>query len=105
MLNLQQVQPITIVRCYFNGISEPVISHSLIGFCDASLKLYAAVIYLKIQTVSGYSIRLVSSKTRAAPVGGQTIPRLELLAVAKLISSVHHIAGDRTDFTSTFVLY
>ena len=54
--NLQQVQPITISRCYFNGISEPVISHSLIGFCDASLKLYAAVIYLKLQTVSGYSI-------------------------------------------------
>ncbi|KAL5514973.1 hypothetical protein EMCRGX_G000071 [Ephydatia muelleri] len=50
VLNLQQVQPITIARCYFNGISEPVISHSLIGFCDASLKLYAAVIYLKIQT-------------------------------------------------------
>ena len=93
VLNLQQVQPITVSRCYFNGISEPVISHSLIGFCDASLKLYAAVIYLKIQTVSGYSIRLVSSKTRVAPVGGQTIPRLELLAallLAKLISSVHH---------------
>ena len=93
VLNLQQVPPITIARCYFNGISEPVISHSLIGFCDASLKLYAAVIYLKIQTVSGYSIRLVSSKTRVAPVGGQTIPRLELLAallLAKLISSVHH---------------
>ena len=51
-----QVQPITIDRCYFNDISEPVISHSLIGFCDASLNLYAAVIYLKIQTVSGYSI-------------------------------------------------
>ena len=56
VFNLQQVQPITIARCYFNGVSEPVISHSLIGFCDASLKLYAAVIYLKIQTVSGFSI-------------------------------------------------
>ena len=83
---LQQVQPITIARCYFNGVSELVISHSLIGFCDASLKLYAAVIYLKIQTASGYSIRLVSSKTS----------RLELLAallLAKLISSVHHMRG------------
>ncbi|KAL5500691.1 hypothetical protein EMCRGX_G012286 [Ephydatia muelleri] len=48
---------------------------------------------MKIQTVSGYSIRLVSSKTRVAPVGEQTIPRLELLAallLAKMISSVHH---------------
>ena len=35
----------------------------------------------------------MSSKTRVAPVGGQTIPRLELLAallLVKLISSVHH---------------
>ena len=40
VFNLQQVQPITISRCYYNGIPEPVISRSLIGFCDVPLKLY-----------------------------------------------------------------
>ena len=42
---------------------------------------------------TGYRTQLVSSKTRVAPVGGQTIHRLELLAalrLAKLISNVHH---------------
>ncbi|GFR18242.1 hypothetical protein TNCT_7191 [Trichonephila clavata] len=56
------------------------------GFCDASTKAYAAVIYLK----SKQEIHLVSAKTRVAPIKQLTIPRLELcgaLLLAELISS------------------
>ena len=64
---------------------------SLQGFSDASLGAYAAVVYLKIKTPMGCSLRFVASKTRVAPIHGQTIPRLELLGallLAKLLSSV-----------------
>ena len=64
---------------------------SLQGFSDASLGAYAAVVYLKIVTPMGCSLRFVASKTRVAPIHGQTIPRFELLGallMAKLLSSV-----------------
>ncbi|GFW99952.1 integrase catalytic domain-containing protein [Trichonephila clavipes] len=75
------------------------------GFCDASTKAYAAVVYLK----SKQEIHLVSAKTRVAPIKQLTIPRLELcgaLLLAELISVIrkalrtkpaeyewHHIPG------------
>ena len=52
----------------------------LCGFCDASNKAYAAVIYLIIETDGGNLSRFVVSKTRVSPVRQQTIPRLELLS-------------------------
>ncbi|GFU10828.1 uncharacterized protein TNCV_3278561 [Trichonephila clavipes] len=79
---------------YLNSISIPrfmgidqnsdIILH---GFCDASTKAYAAVVYLK----SKQEIHLVSAKTRVAPIKQLTIPRLELcgaLLLAELISVI-----------------
>ncbi|GFW03549.1 integrase catalytic domain-containing protein [Trichonephila clavipes] len=81
-------------RKYLNSISIPrfmwidqnsdIILH---GFCDASTKAYAAVVYLK----SKQEIHLVSAKTRVAPIKQLTIPRLELsgaLLLAELISVI-----------------
>ena len=53
-------------------------------FCDASLGAYAAVVYVRIETVSGTSVSFVA---RVAPVSKQTIPRLELLS-ALLLSNL-----------------
>ena len=61
---------------------------SLQGFFDASLGAFAAVVYLKIMTPMVISLRFLASKTRVAPIRGQTIPRLELLGallLAKLL--------------------
>ena len=47
--------------------------------------------YLRAETANGYSTHLIASKTRVAPLKGDTIPRLELmgaLTLAKLITSV-----------------
>ncbi|GFV16948.1 integrase catalytic domain-containing protein [Trichonephila clavipes] len=79
---------------YLNSISIPrfmgidqnsdIILH---GFCNASTKAYAAVVYLK----SKQEIHLVSAKTRVAPIKQLTIPRLELcgaLLLAELISVI-----------------
>ncbi|GFV69646.1 DUF1758 domain-containing protein [Trichonephila clavipes] len=78
---------------YLNSISIPRFmgidqnSDILHGFCDASTKAYAAVVYLK----SKQEIHLVSAKTRVAPIKQLTIPRLELcgaLLLAELISVI-----------------
>ena len=63
----------------------------LIGFSDASMKAYAAIIYICLETSEEQHIRFIVSKTRVAPISGQTMPQLELLAallLAKLMVSV-----------------
>jgi hypothetical protein len=91
ILDLENIESTMIPRCYQAGIEEKVLSYSLQGFCDASLKAYGAVVYLKMTTSLGTFIRFVIAKTRVSPINKQTIPRLELLSaviLARLISTV-----------------
>ena len=56
------------------------------------MKAYAAIIYICLEMSEEQHMRFLVSKTRVAPISGQTIPRLELLAaliLAKLMVSVH----------------
>ena len=55
-------------------------SYMLRGFCDASLRAYAAVVYLLMETETSHSVRFLAAKTRVSPLKKQTIPRLELLS-------------------------
>ena len=74
-----------------NSVREHVITYSLCGFCDSSLKAYTVVVYLLVETSSGHYIRFAAAKTRVSPLKTQTIPRLELLLallLARLISSI-----------------
>ena len=68
-------------------------SAKLVGFCDASSKAYAAVVYLRLESEARQvSVQFIAAKTRVAPVGGATIPRLELLSalvLSKLMDSIH----------------
>ena len=89
--NLEEGQPISIPRCYFEAIPDDVVSVSLRGFCDASLKAYAGVVYLLVETAAGFSVRFVAAKTRVSPLKEQTIPRLELLSallLTRLMASI-----------------
>lgn len=86
--------PIHLHRCYHQRNTEPITSHQLIGFCDASTAAYAAVVYLVMNTPTTRKASLVVAKTRVAPTHTQTVPRLELLAaflLAKLITNVAHM--------------
>lgn len=49
---------------------------NLVGFCDASSKAYAAVVYLRFKDESSGFVgaQLITAKTRVTPVGGMTIP-------------------------------
>ena len=89
--SLQYSPTISISRCYMEGISEEIISCTLCGFCDASNKAYAGVVYLLLETSVGFSVKFVAAKTRVAPLQQQTIPRLKLLSallLARLMSTI-----------------
>ena len=60
-------------------------------FCNASLRAYAAVTYLVIESKTGPHVEFTASKTRVSPLKQQTIARLEMLSAllfARLIASV-----------------
>lgn len=109
---LQEVQPLTIPRCYLEKLTLPVSSSRLLGFCDASKLAYAAVVYLLIESECGCSTRFVACKTRVSPVKGQTIPHLELLSallLSTLMTSVKQVLelemslGEPNYFTDSMV--
>ena len=96
----QQVEPLRLPRCYFRNSMRASSSYTLHGFGDASLRAYAAVVYLVIETPDGRSTQFVGSKSRVAPVKGHSIPRLELLAallLARLISSLESALSSEID--------
>ena len=67
-------------------------SARLIGFCDASTKAYAAVVYMRIESETCVDVKFLAARSRVAPIGGMTISRLELLSallLSKLLASIH----------------
>ncbi|XP_025204843.1 uncharacterized protein LOC112601423 [Melanaphis sacchari] len=59
--------------------------YNLCGFCDASVRGYAALIYLRIVSPDGQvKIRFLGSKTKLAPLHDMTVPRLELCGAGLL---------------------
>ena len=96
-------QPLRISRCFKSTSSS---TWRLFGFCDTSLRAYAAVVYL--ETGEG-DFNLVASKTRVAPIQSQTDPRLELLgALARLMESIRcsldGLVGESLRFTDSLVV-
>ena len=90
-----------IPRCYLSGLDSPN-SVRLVGFCDASAKAYAAVVYLRLEGESHMSVRFLAAKTRVSPLGGMTIPRLELLSallLSKLMTSTREALQSQLSFS------
>ena len=83
--------PILLPRCYSPYPSTEIISSHLCGFCDASQRAYAAVVYLVSVSRCDVNVSFVAAKTRVSPLRLITIPRLELLSavlLTRLVSSV-----------------
>jgi len=61
-------------------------------FSDASNSAYAAVVYLRVESLLGSTrVSLLYSKTRVAPLKVQTVPRLELCAAVLLAKAVEFV--------------
>ena len=62
------------------------------GFCDASERAYATVLYLSsVYENEVVDVKLVCFKTRVSPTKPQSIPRLELLGAVILSRLVHTV--------------
>lgn len=83
-----------------------VLSCQVHGFCDASERGYAAVVYLRFQEIDGnFSVFLVSAKSKVSPLKLISIPRLELCAavlLADLIAFVSSTYKDRVKIEQIF---
>ena len=96
--SLRESPTLSVPRMYAPSIHSSTTLCSLHGFCDASVKAYAAVIYLVTQVESQRQVAFVASKTRISPQRKLTIPQLELLSavlLARLIHSVTQILSTR----------
>ncbi|XP_033359092.1 uncharacterized protein LOC117238345 [Bombus vosnesenskii] len=94
-------------------IIKTLIDIELHGFCDASERAYGACVYLRsLDHYGNVQTRLLTAKSKVAPLKTQTIPRLELsgaLLLTSLIAIIRqalHIEVKRTVYwtDSTIVL-
>ncbi|XP_055629519.1 uncharacterized protein LOC129770600 [Toxorhynchites rutilus septentrionalis] len=87
---LSLLNEIRIERCVI--IPDPILVE-IHCFSDASEKAYGACVYIKSMDSSGsIRVRLLSSKSRVAPLKSQSIPRLELcgaLLAVLLFEKIH----------------
>ncbi|XP_011876998.1 PREDICTED: uncharacterized protein LOC105567062 [Vollenhovia emeryi] len=80
LLDLQEIEKVRIPRCL-----TPKVDYygdaQLHTFCDASLKAYAAAVYIRIVIPdSPAHVALIMAKSRVAPMKPMSVPRLELQA-------------------------
>lgn len=62
------------------------------GFADASNSAYAAVVYLRVESILGpVQISLLYSKSKVAPLKVQNVPRLELCAAVLLVRAMEFV--------------
>ena len=78
----------------------------IVGFCDASEKGYAAVLYLHATVESSFQVSLLRARSKVAPVKTLTIPKLELsaaLLLTRLLKSTQSALIDLN--VNSIVLY
>ncbi|XP_065092079.1 uncharacterized protein LOC135712910 [Ochlerotatus camptorhynchus] len=83
LVHLRNVWQIKVPRRCIS-VPQPVQYH-LHGFCDASLEVYGAAVYLRAIDENGdISSHLLGSKSRVAPINRPSLPRLKLCAATLL---------------------
>ncbi|GFY06217.1 uncharacterized protein TNCV_2680111 [Trichonephila clavipes] len=89
LVSLENINNIEIPRRILVAFPEVIEIH---GFADASEWCYGAAVYCKSKNLKSETlVRLITSKSRVAPIKSLTIPRLELCAavlLAKLVKRV-----------------
>lgn len=86
-------------RCVYRDPQDQI-NRYLHGFADASRQAYCTVDYFKCEEYGAFSVTLLTSKTRVAPLKTQTIPRLELMSgrvLAKLMETVQNALKEEVE--------
>ena len=102
--DLNEERSITLDRCVYDDTGEEVLSCELHGFGDASEKAYCAVVYFVYRTPTRVHVRLLTAKTRIAPLKSLTIPCLELMSaviLARLMNSVKNALKTQVECVET----
>lgn len=58
-------------------------------FCDASGSAYTAVVFARVEYMGQVNVQLLSARSRIAPKGSCTIPRLEMMAATIGVRLAH----------------
>ena len=82
--NLKEIDELVNVnvdrRFVSSSDEDPIVCRELYGFSDPSKSGFGACVYLRSFCRSGkVTVRLLTAKSRVAPLKTETIPRLELL--------------------------
>ena len=91
--DLIKTREIITARCIYQHPIEEIVECSLHGFGDASKRAYCAVIYFVYRTNVGVYVRMLTTKSRVAPLKETSIPRLELMS-ARLLAQVMNTVRD-----------
>ena len=97
LCQLAEIKHVSIPRYIFSNIDVIITNIDLHGFCDSSNQAYCAVVYAQVATSSGCVSRIVSAKTKVAPIEQLSIPRLELLScllLTELMQSISRLLND-----------
>lgn len=77
--------PLNSIKIPRRIISDNPVEISLCGFCDASERAYGACLYLKsVDEAGNILVRLLSARSRVAPLKKISLPRLELCSAVLL---------------------
>ncbi len=93
--SLEELNELSISRCYRLGDLGELSQLEIHAFSDASEKAIATVIYIKsVSTEGNTSISLLYAQAKLSPKQATTIPRLELCAAVLSISAVKWITRE-----------
>ena len=92
-------------RCVFEFSIHSKFQIELHGFSDSSIELYCAVVYLRLISKYGMTVRFLASKTKVTPLKTLTIPMLELLGCLLLSKLIKEALGAFKSRIKLFNIY
>ncbi|GFS65045.1 uncharacterized protein TNCV_1635551 [Trichonephila clavipes] len=103
LVSLENINNIEIPRRILVAFPEVIEIH---GFADASERCYSAAVYCKSKNLKSETlVRLISSKSRVAPIKSLTIPRHELCAAVLFAKLVKRVVAALQLETAEFYLW
>ena len=94
---LGEINSIIVDRYLFRKSDDVITGINLHGFCDSSNQAYCAVVYAQAESSGGIISRIITSKTKVAPIKKLSIPRLELLScllLSEVMANVQKLLRD-----------